>query len=77
MIAAVAATHSAVWYLFGDRRLSARARQAIAAAASAGTRIAVLIAASGQAWRLTTSMAHHAAIAVRRTRSKVATSSST
>ena len=41
MIAAVADTHTAVWYLFGDRRLSARARETIDGAASAGTRVAV------------------------------------
>jgi PIN domain nuclease of toxin-antitoxin system len=41
MIAAVAATHAAVWYLFHNPKLSAGARQAIEAAFNAGDQIGV------------------------------------
>jgi PIN domain nuclease of toxin-antitoxin system len=41
MIAAVADTHATVWYLYGDRRLSPRARSTIDEAAVAGKQIAV------------------------------------
>jgi len=41
MITAVADTHSVVWYLFGDPRLSSRARETIDGAAKDGNRVAV------------------------------------
>jgi PIN domain nuclease of toxin-antitoxin system len=41
MIAAVADTHTAVWYLFNHLKFSARARQAIEEAFSAGDQIGV------------------------------------
>lgn len=41
MIAAVADTHTAVWYLFADRRLSNRGRDVIDQAAKSGRQIAV------------------------------------
>jgi len=41
MIAVVADTHTVVWYLFGDPRLSARAREAIEDAGSTGSQVAV------------------------------------
>jgi PIN domain nuclease of toxin-antitoxin system len=41
MIAAVADTHTAVWYLFHNPNLSARARQAIEAAFAAGDQVGV------------------------------------
>jgi PIN domain nuclease of toxin-antitoxin system len=41
MITAVADTHSVVWYLFGDPRLSPRARATIDGAAKDGNRVAV------------------------------------
>ena len=41
MIAAVADTHAALWYLFGDNRLSIAASEFIPHAAAGGNRIAV------------------------------------
>jgi PIN domain nuclease of toxin-antitoxin system len=41
MITAVADTHSVVWYLFGDARLSVGAREAIDGAGSSGNQVAV------------------------------------
>lgn len=41
MIAAIADTHTAVWYLFNNPKLSARARQAIEEAFRAGEQIGV------------------------------------
>src|SRR5450755_2129792 len=41
MIAAVADTHTALWYLFGDSRLSAKAKASIDNAASRMEKIAV------------------------------------
>jgi len=41
MIAAVADTHTVVWYLFGDARLSTKARETIDEAASSARQIAV------------------------------------
>jgi len=41
VIAVVADTHTAIWYLFADRRLSSRARDAIEQAAAAGRQVGV------------------------------------
>ncbi len=41
MIAAIADTHTAIWYLFADARLSARAKDRIEAAAAQGDQIGV------------------------------------
>ncbi len=40
-VAAVADTHTAIWYLFGDARLSARARAAITEAADNRHKVAI------------------------------------
>ena len=43
MIAAVADTHAALWYLFGDPRLSAPAKAFIDEAASSGRKVALSV----------------------------------
>ena len=43
MIAGVADTHAALWYVFGDTRLSKSGKSTFEAAASARTKIAVSV----------------------------------